>query len=108
MRQRVIRTWWTELAAYLAFGVLGAAAACLVLSALLMGMPHGWHAATTWHHVGPRFVWLAGRTVPAAVGVYVIVRLRRDRTARLQRRIVQRQLRCRPANAPSRYRGQHR
>ncbi|MEW2569272.1 hypothetical protein [Streptomyces sp. NPDC047070] len=97
---RVIgRTWWTEFAAYLALGVLASTALCLAASVLLMGLPHGWQAATTWSYTEDRFVWLAGRLVPASVVAYLVVRLRRHA----------RQRRSTGNGSPTstRYRGRH-
>ncbi|WP_371525161.1 hypothetical protein OG302_02685 [Streptomyces sp. NBC_01283] len=99
MRQRISRTWWIELAVYLALGVLAATALCLAASALLLGLPHGWHAGTTWVHIEHRFIWLTSRLVPASVAAYLLVRLRR--------RVMEHLTRNSALTSP-RYRGQHR
>lgn len=99
VRKRISRTWWTELCAFLVAGVLAATVLCLGASALLIGLPHGWHSATTWSYVEHRFLWLLGLLSPASLVAYAVVRVRRA------------PVRHRPepgARTPRRYRGQHR
>ncbi|MFD9204640.1 hypothetical protein ACFWDP_41080, partial [Streptomyces anthocyanicus] len=57
--------------------VLAATALTLAASFLLMGLPHGWQAATTWAYVEHRFVWLVSRLVPVSVVPYLVVCVRR-------------------------------
>ncbi|MFF4558864.1 hypothetical protein [Streptomyces sp. NPDC001422] len=99
MRKRVSRTWWIELAVYVAFGVLAATVLCMAGSVLLMGLPHGWQAATTWAQIEHRFLWLVVRLVPASVAVYLIVRVRRGAMEFEARD---------GSGASTRYHGQHR
>ncbi|MFE1800791.1 hypothetical protein ACFW9L_32170 [Streptomyces sp. NPDC059517] len=102
MRARIVRiisrAWWTELAAYLALGVLAATALCLAASLLLMGLPHGWQAATTWSYIEHRFVWLVSRLVPVSVVAYLVVWVRRHARERRTRS---------GSPASTRYRGRH-
>ncbi|MFJ9034927.1 hypothetical protein ACIRQP_42340 [Streptomyces sp. NPDC102274] len=58
--------------AYLAVAVFWSAALSLVLTVLLLGLPHGWEAALSWANILRRVGWIGGVLVPATLGTYLV------------------------------------
>jgi hypothetical protein len=58
--------------------LLGAVVCSVVLSLMatvfLMGLPHAWNAALSWHNIRLRTAWTAGVLIPSALLAYLVTR----------------------------------
>jgi magnesium-transporting ATPase (P-type) len=72
-----LRDWIICLAAAAA----GTAVLSLMLTMLLMGLPHGWDAAVSWHNIWLRTGIIATVVVPAALVARVAISVSREISA---------------------------
>jgi hypothetical protein len=58
--------------------LLGAVVCSVVLSllatAFLMGLPHAWNAALSWHNIRLRTAWIASVLIPSALLANLLIR----------------------------------
>ncbi|MFE1290475.1 hypothetical protein [Streptomyces sp. NPDC058751] len=71
--------WWKGLARRTAFAVLASALLSLLVSAVLLGLPHGWSTATSWADITLRSSWIAGFLVPATAVTHLALHVRPGR-----------------------------
>lgn len=71
--------WREGLARRVAVAVLASAVFSLLISALLLGLPHGWKTATSLADITLRTSWIAAFLVPTTVITHLAVQASRRR-----------------------------
>ncbi|MEU0402605.1 hypothetical protein ABZ318_20665 [Streptomyces sp. NPDC006197] len=61
----------------MAVAVLVSAVLSLLVSAVLIGLPHGWKTATSLADITLRSSWIAGFLVPVAVAMHLVIHFHR-------------------------------
>ncbi|MGW4699065.1 hypothetical protein [Streptomyces sp. NPDC004285] len=79
MDQDAASVWWKGLVRWMAVAVLASTVLSLLVSAFLLGLPHGWRTATSLADITLRTSWIARFPVPATVVTYLVVHVSRRR-----------------------------
>lgn len=79
MDQDAANVWWRGLVRWTAVAVLASTVLSLLISAVLLGLPHGWETATSLADITLRTSWIARLLVPATVVTYLVVHVSRPR-----------------------------
>ncbi|MFE5595740.1 hypothetical protein [Streptomyces sp. NPDC056549] len=79
MDQDAASVWWKGLVRWMAVAVLASTVLSLLISAFLLGIPHGWKTATSLADITLRTSWIARFLVPATVVTYLVVHVSRRR-----------------------------
>ncbi|MFF4693507.1 hypothetical protein [Streptomyces sp. NPDC001307] len=77
MDQDAASVWWKGLVRWMAVAVLASTVLSLLISAFLLGLPHGWKTATSLADITLRTSWIARFLVPATVVTHLVVHVSR-------------------------------
>ncbi|MFF5282514.1 MULTISPECIES: hypothetical protein [Streptomyces] len=77
MDRDATKAWWEGLVRRVAVAMLVSAVLSLLVSALLIGIPHGWKTATSLADITLRTSWIARFLVPIAVAMHLVIHFHR-------------------------------